>query len=161
MERGIIFHREKQERRARAWHTSTSRTVPYFSNRDRMSSGVEFQGTFCASNLVRENSSAPIFGPSLSEGTLATVSSWEAETNWKIDLLVLLALMEMEGWWVREVERERWMSPWIEWDGFCGHERDARKIGWCCLERMKEEDEEQGRRSRAMAGVHCTLLTLF
>ena len=50
------------------------------------------------------------------------------------------------------------MSPLMEEDGFCEHERGARKIGCCCLERRKVEDEEQGRRTRGIAGILFTAL---
>lgn len=38
--------------------TSTSSTVPCFSNKARMSSAVDVQGKFSAANLVEENSSS-------------------------------------------------------------------------------------------------------
>lgn len=54
-----------EKKRRKKKETSTSRTFPCFSKRVRMSSGVLVQGTFWASNLVRENSSSETRGSSV------------------------------------------------------------------------------------------------
>ena len=55
--------------------TSTSTTVPCFSNKERMSSVVQVQGTFSAINLVFENS----------------YGSWVVAEKWRTKLLNLVA----------------------------------------------------------------------
>lgn len=118
--------------------TSTSTTVPYFSNIVLMSSGVQVHGTFWASNLVSENSSVP---GSTSTGLSSITSSWAVEENWSTKFPSFWGLIElMRVWWVCEKEREsekrgpeteRLVGLCLErWCGFCRHGRGARVSCW-------------------------------
>ena len=114
--------------------TSTSMTVPCFSNKERMSSVVQVQGTFWAINLVFENS------PSSCSSTFRT-GSWVVAEKWRTKLLNLVVfkgkvLVRGENGGRKQVEQTFLMELKLDW------------VWGLCL-REKIEDW-WGSRSRAM-----------
>ena len=82
----IQFLKQRESKRKMLTKTSTSTTLPCFSNKERMSSVVKFQGTFWAINLVFENTSS--FSCCF---FTFSAGSWVMAEKWRMKLLSLLA----------------------------------------------------------------------
>lgn len=128
-----------EKKRRKKKETSTSRTFPCFSKRVRMSSGVLVQGTFWASNLVRENSSSATTGLACWACVRVVVirdrrGKWKEEGSiWMDWEWGVLRRKEKEVDWVDnwfvEVKQTRRSSA-ITWQWQCNKQIALRTLEW-------------------------------